>query len=391
MDKILLPFRQGKLLNILFISNLLISFHYALVIYINSSFLSKFFTEGQVSALYIIGSIINTILLINASRILEKIGVYKFILYLITFELLSTVGLMISESAFFVSLCFLVHVSSISLILFNTDLLVESTSKNEENTGSIRATYLTLTSITIVVAPAIVSMVVFDSNYSYVYMLSALFLLPLYYFLKSFRHNKAKVAKHIVIKETFQEYLKNKNLYDVFIANFLLQLFYGFMVIYMPIYLSQNIGFSWGEIGIMFTIMLLPFVLFEIPVGEMADYKYGEKEFLIIGFVILALSTAFMSFLTVKDFWVWTSILFVSRIGASLVEISSESYFFKKVSEEKTDIIGFFRVDRPIAFMVAPVIATVGLQLIPFQYIFILFGGVMLLGIKYSFTLEDTK
>ncbi len=391
MDKILLPFRQGRLLNILFASNLLISFHYALIIYINSSFLSKFFTEGQVSALYIIGSIINTILLVNASKILEKIGVYRFTLYLITFELLSTVGLMVSSSAFFVSLCFLVHVSSISLILFNTDLLVESTSKDEKNTGSIRATYLTLTSITIVIAPSILSVMVFNNTYSYVYMLSSLFLLPLYYLLKSFKHNQTKISKHIVIKETVQEYLKDKNLLDIFMSNFLLQLFYGFMVIYMPIYLSQNIGFSWAEIGIMFTIMLLPFVLFEIPIGEMADYKYGEKEFLIIGFVILALATAFMSFITVKAFWMWTSILFVSRIGASLVEISSESYFFKKVSEEKTDIIGFFRVDRPVAFIVAPLVATVGLQLIPFQYIFILFGTIMLLGVKYAFTLEDTK
>lgn len=159
----------------------------------------------------------------------------------------------------------------------------------------------------------------------------------------------------------------------------------------MPIYLQHHIGFSWAEIGIMFTIMLIPFVLFEIPVGELADYKYGEKEFLVIGFVILALSTAFMSLITVKVFWIWTSILFISRIGASLVEASSESYFFKHVNEKSTDVISFFRVDRPVAFMVAPVVATVSLQLIPFQYIFIIFGIILTLGIKYSLSLDDTR
>ncbi|HEY0221112.1 MAG TPA: MFS transporter [Candidatus Paceibacterota bacterium] len=391
MDKILLPFRQGRLLNTLFVGNLIISFHYALVIYINSSFLSNFFSEGQVSALYIIGAILDTVLLLNSSKILQKIGSYRFIIYMITLELLSTVGLLLAANAFLVSLCFLVHVFSISQILFNMDILVESFSKDESKTGSIRATYLTLTSAAIVIAPATLSVLVSDNNYSYVYFLSSLFLIPLYYLFRNFKNTGTKEFKHIIIKDTVLEYLKNKNLTGVLISNFLLQFFYGFMVIYMPIYLQKYIGFSWGEIGIIFTIMLLPFVLFEIPVGELEDYKYGEKEFLTIGFVILALSTAFMSFLTVKIFWMWASILFISRIGASLVEISSESYFFKQVNDERTDIIGFFRVVRPVSFIVAPIVATISLQLIPFQYIFIVFGAVLMVGTKYALSLEDTR
>src|SRR3990167_10063012 len=81
MDKILLPFKQGRLLNTLFLSNVFLALHYALIIYINSSYLSNFFSETQVSSLYIIASIVNTILLLVASRILEKIGKYKFISY----------------------------------------------------------------------------------------------------------------------------------------------------------------------------------------------------------------------------------------------------------------------------------------------------------------------
>jgi MFS family permease len=391
MDKLLIPFKQGKFLNTLFFANILISLHYALIIYINSSFLSVYFTAGQVSSLYIIGSILDAIMLLNASRILEKIGSYRFLLYSVTFELLSTVGLLLSANAFLVSLCFLVHVFNISLVLFNMDVLVESSSKNEGFTGGIRAAYLTITSICIVMAPSIVSFLVSDSNYSFVYLLSSLFLLPLYYFVNKFRKIENKPRKHIVIKETILQYLKDKNIFDIAVSNFLLQLFYGFMVIYMPIYLNQYIGFSWSEIGIIFTIMLLPFVLFELPVGELEDYKYGEKEFLTIGFVIISLATVFMSLIDEKSFWTWTIMLFISRIGASFVEISSESYFFKHVNQESTDIISFFRVMRPIAFIVAPIVATVSLQLIPFQYLFIVFGTFAVIGTKYAMSLKDTK
>lgn len=391
MDKLLLPFRLGKVMNTLFLANIFISFHYALVIYINSSFLSNFFTETQVSYLYIIGSILDAILLLNASKILNKIGNYKFVLYCLALELLSTVGLMLGTSAFVVGISFLVHVFSISLFLYNMDIFVEAASLGEEKTSSIRGTYLTLTSTAIVIAPAIVSFIVVDNSYTYVYLLASLFLLPLYLLLKRVKKIKSENLVHIKIRETVMAYIKNRDLYSIFICQSLLQFFYAYMVIYMPIYLSKYIGFAWSEIGIMFTIMLLPFVIFELPVGELEDFQYGEKEFLSIGLIILGLSTIFMSFITSNVFWVWTSILFISRIGASFVEISTESYFFKNVDKDKTDIIGFFRISRPVSFIIAPITATIILGFIQFQFIFIFIGILMILGLKYSLALKDTK
>ena len=358
MNGLLSPFRQSKSLNTLFLSNIFISFHYALIIYINSSFLSSFFSETQVSALYIIGSILDTILLLNASKILEKLGSYKFTVYAIGFELLSTVGLLTGVNSFLVSVYFLIHIFTISLLLFNMDIFVEGVSLDESKTGEIRATYLTITNICIMIAPSLVALLVLGSNYSLVYLLSALFLLPLYHFVRKFKKIVTPKKKHIKIKETLTAYIKNKDLYNIFVCQSMLQFFYGFMVIYTPIYLEKYIGFSWGEIGLIFTIMLVPFVLFELPLGELADRKYGEKEFLTIGFIIMGLSTLFISFITAKVFWIWASILFISRIGASFVEISSESYFFKHVDQEKTDVISFFRVSRPVSFIVAPVIVT---------------------------------
>lgn len=391
MDKILSPFRQGKTLNTLFWANIFVSFHYALIIYINSSFLSTFFTETQVSALYIVGSILDAMLLLNASRILQKLGNFKFTILAIFVELLSTLGLMFSINPFIVSLSFLTHVFTISLLLFNMDVYVEGASTDESKTSSIRATYLTITSTTIVIAPAIVSMLVKNSSYTYVYLLSSLFLLPMFYFVTNFKKIKTQQVDHINPRETLLEYTKDSNLYDIFICQSLLQLFYSYMVIYVPIYLSKYIGFSWAEIGMIFTIMLLPFVLFELPVGELEDYKYGEKEFLTIGLVILGLSTIFMSFVTVKVFWIWATMLFISRVGASFVEVSSESYFFKHVDQNKTNVISFFRISRPLSFIITPILATVIMQFIPFQFVFIAVGIIMIVGTRYSLSLEDTK
>ena len=391
MYRLLLPFKQSKLLNTIFLSNIFIAFHYALIVYVNSTFLSNFFSETQVSSLYIIGSIVNTILLLLASRILEKLGIYRFAVSCIVIEFLAVLGLAVFDSTFFIGLFFLTHLVTISLLLFNMDMFIEDVSKDETLTGSIRGTYLTITNITIVIAPSLVALLLFKNVYALVYLASCSFLIPLYYFFRRLRNVETPIVQHIKIRETLSEYVRNKNLYNILISNFLLQLFYAYMIIYVPLYLEKYIGFSWSEIGIMFTIMLLPFVLFELPVGELADDKYGEKEFLTVGFIIMGLATLFISFLTLKIFWMWATILFITRIGASFVEISSESYFFKQVNPEKSDVISFFRINRPISFIVAPLLATITLEFISFQYIFILVGTLMILGTKYSLAITDTK
>jgi len=391
MERLLSPFYQSKLLNTLFLSNIFLTFHYALIIYVNSSLLDNFFSETQISALYIIGSIINTLLLLNTSKILDGISLYRFTIYTLIIELLATVGLLASNNPLLVGLYFIVHHIAITFIYFNMDVFVEKVSTNENMTGSIRATYMTLANITFVISPAIVAFLVFDNVYTYVYLTSSLFLLPMFYLIRKFKKLEIKTINHIKIRETTAEYIKDKNLYDIFISNFLLQLFYAFMVIYMPLYLEKIIGFSWGQIGLIFTIMLVPFVIFEVPVGEMEDDKYGEKEFLTIGFVILGLATMIMSFITLQSFWLWATILFISRIGASLVEVSVESYFFKRVNQEKSDVIAFFRISRPLSFIIAPLLAALSLQFIPFQYVFIVIGAIMIVGCHYSLGLQDTK
>ncbi len=391
MDRILLPFRQNALLNKLFVSNIFLSFHYALIVYVNSSLLNGFFSETQISALYIIGAVLNTFFLLNASKILEKIGLYKFAAYTIVLELLSTIGLAFTNEPFLIGLYFLIHTVVISLIAFNMDIFIENVSDNVSIMGSVRATYMTVSSITFVISPILVSLLVMESSYMYVYIASSIFLLPLAYFFRPLQKVTTPKVEHINIRDTVLAYLKDKNLYNIFMANFLLQLFYAFMVIYVPLYLSKYIGFAWSEIGFLFTIMLLPFILFEVPVGDLADDKYGEKEFLTIGFIIMGLATIFISFITLKVFWIWATVLFITRVGASVVGVASESYFFKKVKADKSDVIGFFRITKPIAYIVAPIIATVALQFVGFQYIFILIGACMILGTRYSLALIDTK
>jgi MFS family permease len=278
------------------------------------------------------------------------------------------------------------------MILFSLDVFLESESIDETKTGGIRGIYLTLANITLFIAPSIVGLILIDSQYHRVYGVSVLFLIPLFLLIRTYFKNYTDAPiTHIKIRETISTYLTTPNLSNVFITHLALQLFYAFMIIYTPVYLSKYIGFSWSQIGVMFTIMLLPFALFELPIGRLADRKYGEREILTVGFIIMGLSTLLISFITVKSFLLWTILLFITRTGASFVEITSDSFFFKQVNTSQTDEIAIYRITRPLAFILAPLLATLLFQFLPYQYLFLLIGSISVFAIHWSLSLKKIE
>ena len=161
------------------------------------------------------------------------------------------------------------------------------------------------------------------------------------------------------------------------------------MVIYTPIYLHSWLGFSWSELGIIFTVALLPFIFFEWPVGELADRFFGEKEIMSLGLFITGTSLLVMPFLG-KVFFVWMIILFLSRVGASFIEITTESYFSKQIDASDTGLLSIFRLARPVSIVFGAALGAVSLNLFSFEKIFFVLAVVIFFGLKESLYLKDT-
>lgn len=136
--------------------------------------------------------------------------------------------------------------------------------------------------------------------------------------------------------------------------------------------------------------MLLPFVLFEWPVGKLADTKYGEKEIMSLGFFLMGLALIFMPFLGHTVVY-WTMVLFLSRVGASFVEVTTESYFFKHVDSRDIGFINIYRLVRPIALILAPIIGVLAINVFSFTASFLVIAIIVFWGLKQSLHLKDTR
>jgi MFS family permease len=83
-------------------------------------------------------------------------------------------------------------------------------------------------------------------------------------------------------------------------------------------------------------------------------------------------------------------ILFITRLGASCVEVMTETYFFKKVSPSETGIISIFRNTYPISYIIAPIIGSGIIALGSTKHLFLVLGIICLAGIFFIVPIRDT-
>ncbi len=363
----------------------------ALPVYVNSTFLSNFASESAIGLIYTISSIITIVGLIYFNQILRKYGNYNTAVILIILQILSLVGLTISNSLLFIAPIFIASMALTSMIILNIDVFIEHDTTSQ-TAGSVRGLFLTITNTAWILSPMLAGVLIDGTNqYWKIYGAAILFLIPALFILHSnFRNFNDPVYADVSARATLHKIWINPNLYRVFMANIILNLFYAWMVIYTPIYLNKYVGFDWETIGFIFTIMLIPFVLLDIPLGKLADKKYGEKEMMSIGFVVMAISTGIISMVDSGSAWMWALVLFTTRIGASIIEIMIETYFFKKVGEKDTSTLSIFRSTRAMAYIITPALFSLSLLFVDYRYTFIILGVVSLYGLRYSLTIEDT-
>ncbi len=381
-------FKDNPKLKNIFLLGFLLSLHLAFTSYINSSFLSASFGENNVSLIYIWSSIISILALFFIPGMLRRLGGYRFLLF---FSLLDTFCLFLLsnlKSSLNIIPVFIFYFTVNNLIIFALDELLQIFSKNSQ-LGRVRGLYLTLINLAWVIAQVVSGKAFLSSSFSALYSVAffimAAFFLVAFFSLKNLSDPKYDKALGL---RSFRNFFRKTNLTRAYAINFLLQFFYVWMVIYTPIYLYAHLGFSWREISLIFTVMLLPFVLIQFPLGNYSD-SIGERKMLMFGFAIAALATLSLFFIKSHDIWVWALLLFSTRIGAAVIEVMSDVYFFKHIERESDEYISVYRNTAPASYVLAPLTAFVIFPLIPsFNFIYLILGTFMLYGIYLASTIR---
>lgn len=369
------------------------SLPFGLLLYFNSSLLIERGLSEQASGVVLAGGYaLSMLIMLTLPRLLRLYG--NRMLFVVGTFLCAVLFLLVSmlHSPVLVAILLAVGIGvAVSThVLF--DIFLATTSGDVDKVGGRRGLFATLQNVAYILAQLLSIIILAHAALAYLYATAALALFVLAItggaLVRRFRDAPYEPYDWPGVWQRLSE---SKDLRSVFFIQLLLRIFYSVMVIYTPLYLHHHLGIPFESMALIFAVMIIPFLFLEIPVGRLEDSAWGEQEVLITGFVLLAITTGVLSFIVTPSIAVWAVALFATRVGASLVDIGSETYFFKHIHGGDSGEVSAFRVLHPLAYIIGPLASALFLYVFPLQYLFIALGILMLLGVIPSLILKDTK
>lgn len=370
----------------IFLASFFFSVHVALLSYLNSTVLALHVSNTYVTVAYTIASALSLVLLIGAGNIVRKVGSSRFLALVLALSAILLVALgTITNDWWFIG-AFILYFSLNTVIWYAADLVIEHYSR-EAVTGNIRGLYLTLNNSAWVLAPMAASLIATTVGFNGMYIAGAIAVLIAVILVRT--TDRIPVDTHlpkISFTESFRALAAHPYARRIVVLYFVIQFFFAWMVLYMTPYLS-SLGFSLSTIGIILSVMLLPFVLFQYWTGKVADRKHNERTLIVIGFLIASIATLGLGFGLPAKAALFAIVLFFTRVGASIIEVACESAFFKSVTEHDTALIGTLRMTLPLAYIIAPLVGTFILSLASIPTLYFILGFVLLTAALYALQL----
>ncbi len=377
-------------------ASLSLVFSFALVAYFLSTFAERLVGASHVNLLFAFSAAATLLLLPLTVRLMEAIGrgrttFWAAVLYFVSLVLFA---LPLPRAVHIAA--FVLYNITIVGVLMGLDVVLEKYS-SDGVTGTIRGRHLAILNLGLIPGPWISGQVMEHYGFSGLALLAAVFALPVAFVLFYGFYGKGigfQSREHNMLN-SLQLMMRKLPLRYAFVAALLLQIFYAVMIIETPLVL-RSLGFTPSQVGLMFAIMLLPFVLIQYPLGRLADRKFGEREMMVAGFLIAGFATAAIAVLPLsgvaRSVIGWTALLFVSRIGAAAIEVMRDSYFFKHVDSRDLHVIALLWAAMPLAYLIGPLASSAIVSLSgSFSTVFLGLASALVLFGLLATRMPDTK
>lgn len=373
-------------------ANAVSAFHFFLLAYITSPYLGQFLSDESIGLVFSASAALMIVGFLAAPRILARFSMRNTAIVLSLVDLVSLLLLAASPTPI-VAIGLIALQSAIApLISYALDLFLENATDDSE-TGQVRGLFLTSANVVLIASPLIVGIILDAGDaYPYIFLASAAALAVFIVLLVTRKHSfiDGQIAQAGSLLMVLRCLIHEKEVRAVLAANLLLQAFYIWAGIYIPLYLHSTLGISWELLGPVFALMLLPFLLIELPMGFIEDRIRGARLIMATGFTLMGSSLMMLSFVTTDTALIAIALILVlTRVGAALIEITAETSFFRTVDGKDIESVGLFRMTRPLGILVGPLVGSFFLISMPLQSIFIPLGIICLFGIPFALRIKN--
>jgi MFS family permease len=377
------------------LGNFFFSLFVALVGYILFLYLSTRMSTTEAGLVVAGGALISLVAFPFLPRLSARYHPRQVVVYLSLVTTALLVALLAADTVCTIAVIVALIVAIQPVLSYELDLLFEAMLQSPDGAGTARSAFLTAWNFAIILSPLVVAAILASQGgtYEHVFLLAGVSVGMLGVLFSS----KWAVAMTAKQPEAFFATVSclshDEDLRATIFGHFLLYLFFVWAPLYTPIYLHVVLGIPWSTLGPIFAIILIPYIVLEYPIGWLADNVLGDKEMMLAGFLLAGGALAALgSVTTATSITTIVVILFISRIGTSLVESTNEAHFFRRVSAKDINSVSIFRGVWPLANLVAPLIGSAVLLFGSYPLLFFVAGGsVALLGTFATLRITDFR
>jgi hypothetical protein len=105
----------------------------------------------------------------------------------------------------------------------------------------------------------------------------------------------------------------------------------------------------------------------------------------------MSFATLAIYFINSKSILIWSLVLLATRVGAALIEVLRDSYFYKRIDGRDVDVINFFRTAQSFAYIVSAICTTFILIVFPVKFVFIFIAVMVFSALIPACFLVDNK
>jgi len=226
------------------------------------------------------------------------------------------------------------------------------------------------------------------ASFNYIFFFAGFLILIsmiMFYFFKVKDNRVDKKIDRNALK-VFAEFFKSRERRLIYLVSCATSFWWALIYVYMPIFIIEN-GFSSFIVGFFISAVVVPLIACEYYFGKMAGSR-GFKGLFFRGHFLVGIIAIFCFFFPNPAFVI--TIMILASFGIAMVEPTQEAYFFDITKKNERDkFFPPYTTSIDMGHLTANLLAAVILLLLPFKFIFLLFGFGMLIVSCCSLMIRD--
>lgn len=327
----------------------------------------------------LIGSltIVGLVSFIFLTPLVEETSKSKLFFYSLIFLLLFYIGFIFFSNIWIIILLsvFLSIVGSLRISCLGIMICDKANRKNIAKEEGLIYTFFNLSWL---VGPLIAGFISARYGFKSVFGIASLFLFLSILLFIFFRLKDNRITKKIDgnLFKLIKEFFSKKNRIVCYILSGGINFWWAFIYVYIPILIIEK-GFTSRLVGIYLFSIIIPLILFTYFFGKLAS-KIGFKKIFFTGYLIIGIFALACFF--VENIYLIIGFLTLASVGASMVESTSEAYFFDIIKKNQRDrFYGIYNTTIDVNQSIASFIGAGILFVLPFKFMFLFFAIVMFL------------